>query len=482
MFGLDPDSVRNIKQAMEKIATIDKVILYGSRAKGNYRNGSDIDITLFGQGLNLNNSVYPLMDELDKLYLPYTFDISIFEHIDNEDLIEHIQRVGKVFYEREKVLPDGWEVKKLGDVCEVLDKLRKPITKKDRITGDYPYYGATGILDYVHDFIFNEKLVLIGEDGAKWNSGDRSSFIVKGKYWVNNHAHVIRPYRNIIIDEWVVYFLNFSDLSKYITGLTVPKLNQGKLKIIEIPLPPLPEQQRIVKILDKAFVAIDKAKQNAEKNLRNAKEVFENYLQGVLSDKKWSIVKLDDVCTKVEYGSSSKSSDDGDLPVLRMGNIQNGRFIWDDLKYSNNEEDNKKYLLKHDDVLFNRTNSPELVGKTAIYKSEMPAIFAGYLIRIHRKKDLLNADYLNYYLNSQMAKKYGDTVVISSVNQANINGKKLKTYPIPLPPIEKQEQIVNELDSLSLEVIKLSDIYRSKLANLSELKKTILQKAFRGKL
>jgi type I restriction enzyme S subunit len=202
----------------------------------------------------------------------------------------------------------------------------------------------------------------------------------------------------------------------------------------------------------------------------------------VFSDRKWSIVKLDDVCEKVEYGSSSKSSDEGCMPVLRMGNIQNGRFMWDDLKYSNNEEDNEKYLLNYNDVLFNRTNSPELVGKTAIYKSEMPAIFAGYLIRIRRKKDLLNADYLNYYLNSQMAKNYGYTVVISSVNQANINGKKLKTYPIPLPPIEKQEQIVKELDSLSSEIIKLSNIYQSKLANIAELKKSILQKAFTGDL
>jgi restriction endonuclease S subunit len=83
----------------------------------------------------------------------------------------------------------------------------------------------------------------------------------------------------------------------------------------------------------------------------------------VFSDRKWSIVKLDDVCEKVEYGSSSKSSDEGCMPVLRMGNIQNGRFMWDDLKYSNNEEDNEKYLLNYNDVLFNRTNSPELVGK-----------------------------------------------------------------------------------------------------------------------
>ncbi|MEA3465926.1 MAG: nucleotidyltransferase domain-containing protein [Thermodesulfobacteriota bacterium] len=104
MFGLDLDTLRNIKAAIAKVPTIEKVILYGSRAKGNYRDGSDIDITLFGKELKLKNSVYPLMDELEELYLPYTFDISIFEHINNEDLIEHIHRVGKVFYDNRELM------------------------------------------------------------------------------------------------------------------------------------------------------------------------------------------------------------------------------------------------------------------------------------------------------------------------------------------------------------------------------------------
>ncbi|MBE9563520.1 MAG: nucleotidyltransferase domain-containing protein [Proteobacteria bacterium] len=102
MFGLDNDNIRNINQAFIKYPQIEKVILYGSRAKGNYRNGSDIDITLVGEQLSLRNTVYPLMDVLEELYLPYTFDISIFSQIDNNDLIEHIHRVGKVFYEKTK--------------------------------------------------------------------------------------------------------------------------------------------------------------------------------------------------------------------------------------------------------------------------------------------------------------------------------------------------------------------------------------------
>jgi type I restriction enzyme, S subunit len=139
-------------------------------------------------------------------------------------------------------------------------------------------------------------------------------------------------------------------------------------------------------------------------------------------------------------------------------------------------------LIKYNDVLFNRTNSPELVGKTAIYKGEMPAIFAGYLIRIHRKEDLLDADYLNYYLNSKMAIEYGRTLMISSVNQANINGAKLKTYPIPLPSLKAQQAIVQQLDALKTETKKLEAIYQKKIDDLEELKKSILQKAFAGEL
>jgi type I restriction enzyme S subunit len=141
----------------------------------------------------------------------------------------------------------------LGELCEILDSKRKPVTKSVREKGDIPYYGATGILDYVADYIFDEKLVLLGEDGAKWNAGDRSAFIIEGKSWVNNHAHVLRPNREILLDEWLTYFLVMSDLSDYISGVTVPKLNQGRMREILIPLPPLAEQKKLLHILEQAL-------------------------------------------------------------------------------------------------------------------------------------------------------------------------------------------------------------------------------------
>jgi type I restriction enzyme, S subunit len=125
-----------------------------------------------------------------------------------------------------------------------------------------------------------------------------------------------------------------------------------------------------------------------------------------------------------------------------MGNMQGGKIDWEDLKYSSNSEEIKQYLLQKDDVLFNRTNSHELVGKTVIYKGEKPAIFAGYLIRLNHIKKIVDGSYLNYFLNSHPAKVYGSLVKTDGVNQSNINGEKLSNYPIPICSFAEQNQIV----------------------------------------
>jgi type I restriction enzyme, S subunit len=297
---------------------------------------------------------------------------------------------------------------------------------------------------------------------------------------------VFRP-KQTVSKEWLYYFLSReafrTEGATRMTGAVGHKrVSKEFIESYLIPVPPISEQQRIVGLLDEAFEDIATAKANAERNLQNARAIFESHLNSVLLCKKWQKKTLGDVCENVEYGSSTKSKKQGKVPVLRMGNIQDGKLDWDNLVYSDNKAEIEKYLLKHNDVLFNRTNSPELVGKTAIYKSEMPAIFAGYLIRIHRKENLLDADYLNYFLNSQIALDYGKTVVISSVNQANINGTKLKGYPIPLPSISEQRTIVKKLDGLQQETQHIANIYERKLAALEALKTSLLHQAFTGGL
>ena len=124
------------------------------------------------------------------------------------------------------------------DVCDILDRFRKPITKKNRRAGVFPYYGATGVLDYVDSWIFNENLVLLGEDGAKWGQGEQSAFLIDGKAWVNNHAHVLRP-KVEVLDHWyLIYVLNHINLLRFVTGSTIPKLTQKAMAQINLPLPP----------------------------------------------------------------------------------------------------------------------------------------------------------------------------------------------------------------------------------------------------
>ncbi|WEM40999.1 restriction endonuclease subunit S [Photobacterium sp. DA100] len=196
----------------------------------------------------------------------------------------------------------------------------------------------------------------------------------------------------------------------------------------------------------------------------------------------WFWDKLGHMTLAVEYGTSAKSSESGRVPVLRMGNIQNTKFDWDDLVFTSDEDEISKYTLNGGDVLFNRTNSPELVGKTAKYNGEREALFAGYLIRVNHFDNFVNSDYLNLFLNSYVSKRYGNTVKTDGVNQSNINGEKLSNYPFPYCSLAEQEQVIQILEE------KISKIERSESEITMNLKKaellrqSILKKAFSGKL
>ncbi|RJT45409.1 restriction endonuclease subunit S [Rahnella woolbedingensis] len=175
-------------------------------------------------------------------------------------------------------LPVGWEWVRLGQLVEILDHQRKPVTKEARSSGEYPYYGASGIVDYIDDYIFDDELVLVGEDGAKWNKGDKTAFCISGKVWVNNHAHVIKPFNSVLLNEFVSCYLTAADLSEYITGTTVPKLNQAKLVSIPVPLSSLNTQFNICSKVNELMSLCDQLEQQSLTSLDAHSQLVETLL------------------------------------------------------------------------------------------------------------------------------------------------------------------------------------------------------------
>lgn len=285
--------------------------------------------------------------------------------------------------------------------------------------------------------------------------------------------------------------LNFYELTN---ATTVPALRKTDLENIPIPLPPLNEQQRIVNRIESLFVKLDRAKELIENTLaqfeQNKMAILHKAFTGELTAKwrkennidlsSWQEKTIDELCTSLKYGTSKKSKLEGSVVVLRMGNLQNGEIDWSNLMYTDDKDDIEKYLLKKGDVLFNRTNSPELVGKTSIYRGEYPAIYAGYLIKLDYGKDIIG-EYLNYMMNSTKAKHYCYTVKTDGVSQSNINAKKIGAFEIPVPTIEEQQEIVNILDKLLAKYNKIKNL-EQQLEKIELLKKAILAKVFRGEL
>ncbi len=183
-----------------------------------------------------------------------------------------------------------------------------------------------------------------------------------------------------------------------------------------------------------------------------------------------------------EYGTAAKSSPEGEVPVVRMGNIQNGRINWSNLVYTSDKEEIAQYSLQPGDVLFNRTNSPELVGKTAIYRGERPALFAGYLVRVNQITRVASGPYVAYFLNSPQAREHGKSIKTDGVNQSNINGTKLQEYPFPICSTAEQAEIVRILDARLEAAETLGAEVDASLTRAEALRQSILKKAFAGEL
>jgi len=343
-----------------------------------------------------------------------------------------------VRYKEVAVYAGNWDLVELGEVCDILDNLRKPVTKSDRKKGIYPYYGATGILDYVEDYLFDEKLVLLGEDGAKWNKGDKSSFIIDGKNWVNNHAHVIRPQSNLLLDEFLVSILNYIDLSPYIAGVTVPKLNQKNMREIKIPLPPLEVQERIVEEIEIYQNIID-----------GAKKVVESYKPIFKVDPNWELVELGNVCELNPKKSEIKElSRDLEVSFIPMADVNEHQMFFKPFHVRKISEVYSGYTyFKENDILLARVTLCFENGKSGIVRNLKNGIGFGsseYFVLRPNKKIL--SEWIYFFISKNSFLRLGKPHMTGTGGLQRLTKEFVSRFKIPLPPIETQKKIIAQIE------------------------------------
>lgn len=365
-------------------------------------------------------------------------------------------------------------------------------------------------------------LVKKGDLLFSWSASLGAHIWKNSDAWLNQHIFRIIPNENIC-KGYLYHFLCKVTAELYAKshGTGMVHITKKPFMATPIPVPSLPEQERIVTRIEELFSELDKAVETLQTTKQQLavyrqavlKEAFEGkfthewrkhhsvnaaetVLQEITSSNRvvgfremmeacslpdipvtWKWISIGNISTGAEYGTSQKSLKDGKIPVIRMGNMQNGIIDWSDLVYSSDESEIKKYKLNKGDVLFNRTNSPEHVGKTSVYTGERVALFAGYIIRINHVPQI-NSQYLTYYMNSSIARNYSNKVKTDGVNQSNINTQKLYSYPFPLCDIAEQKQIVSALESRLSVCESIEQTVDTALAQADAMRQSILKQAF----
>jgi len=375
---------------------------------------------------------------------------------------------------------DAWPRVKLGEVCEILDSERVPITKKDRVAGPVPYYGASGIVDYVEGFLFDERLVLLGEDGAKWGAGEKSAFVIEGRTWVNNHAHVLRTSK-LLFDEYLVYYLNNADLNEYITGVTVPKLNQQRMCAIELPLPPLAVQREILARLEKNLAMVERMAKGFEALKAEADQLFKSTLKETFEEVSCGGTetrRLGDVC-EIQRGGSPRpiknfiTDDQNGLNWIKIGDVSpDGKYITktaDKIKQSGLSK--TRQVFEGDFLLSNSMS----FGRPYILRIN-GCIHDGWLVLRGFKKVFLE-EYFYYLLRSDFVQDQFNKLAHGSTVR-NLNTDAVAMVEVCEIPFPTQRKIVAKLDAVRERCEKLKRAAEEGLQTAALMRKAILKEAF----
>lgn len=347
-------------------------------------------------------------------------------------------------------MKENWTYKKLGEVCEVLDSKRKPITKSDRQVGNIPYYGATGIQDYVKDFIFDGRFLLVGEDGAKWGKDENTAYIIEGKSWVNNHAHILK-FHDSVMDTFVRYYLNGKDLTSYITGAVVQKLTQAALISIPIPVPPLLEQQRIVSELDLLQSIINKQQAQLKELDKLAQAVFyDMFGDPVENEKGWEVKKYSTFASVIGgYAFKSELFVPSGIPVLKIGNINTGRLRLEGVCFYPYTSELIKYEVHPGDLVISLTGTTgkEDYGNVCYIPNDYNLYYLNQRNAILKPFLQCNIRFLQYVFEHNKIKKEL-TKNCHGIRQANILNKDILNLSIPFPPLPLQHSFATKIESI----------------------------------
>jgi len=398
-----------------------------------------------------------------------------------------------------------WEMKKLGEICE--EKKEKnvnnenlPLFTVSHIYGLIPYqnifYKQVHSKDTKNYKIVNRYDFAFGlptKDTLPYGLLEsEEKVLVSPAYIVFSIKN-----KNLLFPRFLYYLLKTTYYKWKIIEMAKSQgatrrglpLKFRHLANLEIPLPPLPVQQKIVKILDTIQEAIDIQEKIIEKTKELKKSLMaELFKYGGPSFRKgrklkkteigeipedWEVVRLGEVAREIIYGISKKGEKEGKYPILRMNNLEDGKINCKDLQFVSLESSEfEKFKLEKGDILFNRTNSLDLVGKTALFTLDGDFVFASYLLRIRTIKDQLLPEYLNYYFNFEKTQQDLKSLASRGASQVNISASKLSSFPIPLPPLSEQQEIAEILQTIDQKI----EIEKRKKELYEELFKTMLNK------
>lgn len=358
-------------------------------------------------------------------------------------------------------------------LCELCNpKQWKTVSTSELTSTGYPVYGANGVIGYYSNYNHYKETLLITCRGATCGTLN----ICKPFSYINGNAMALDDLSDEIDIKYLYYFLLSRGLSDTITGSAQPQIVKQSLKNVRVIYPNLDAQKRIIYVLGKADELLSIRKQQIAKLDELVKARFvEMFGTFPANPFRWSTGKIQDVVSDVRYGSSRPAVEGGKYPYLRMNNITySGKLDLHDTKRIDiPDSELDKCTVRRGDVLFNRTNSKELVGKTCVYNRDELMVLAGFVIRV-RVNERIRSDVLSAFLNMDFSKRMLIGMCKTAIGQANINAKELQNIDLYIPPIELQDQFV----ALKNKIDQQKQTVQQSLEKLELLKKALMQEYF----